>query len=93
MKTHLAAVILSGFYLITPPCHYPCTGDKFPDTRAPLSRWTLIQTYDTAAQCEEGEMQNYQRAIDKSPNPPTSFSIADNRFRQPPPVSRATTRA
>ena len=41
MKTHLAGVILAGFYLMTPPCHYPCTGDEFPDTHSPLSRWTL----------------------------------------------------
>ena len=49
--SHAAALALVGWYLMTPPT----TGNPKPfehDVTAPLSRWTVDQAFDTAAECE-----------------------------------------
>jgi hypothetical protein len=47
---HGAALALAGWYLILPPYVRPYRDS---DLRVPLSRWKLIERFDTAAACED----------------------------------------
>lgn len=47
---HVAALALIGWYLMVPP-GYSRTPDE-PDTEAPLRKWHIIRTFDSAADCE-----------------------------------------
>jgi hypothetical protein len=81
MNPHRAAALaLVGWYLMLPPCKSPCTGEEFPATDAPFSRWTLLHSYDTAEQCEQGKYEQEKQALDHSPSTPTAASIAANRI-------------
>jgi hypothetical protein len=52
-KNHAAALALVGWYLMT---YNPLTTplDKPLDWKPPLSQWTTLGSYDSAAQCREG---------------------------------------
>jgi hypothetical protein len=44
---HATALALVGWYLMVPPGH-----NKAVDTNAPLSRWAMFLSFDTAKECE-----------------------------------------
>ncbi|HVA76756.1 MAG TPA: hypothetical protein VNF27_02630 [Candidatus Binataceae bacterium] len=51
---HAAALALVGWYLMLAPR----TSDKPPityDTTAPLSKWKIVGSYDTAKECDQGK--------------------------------------
>ena|SRR5208337_381242 len=56
---HAAALALVGWYLMAPPFHHKNTGviDSV-ESEAPLSTWTLIDSFDTAAECRSGHEKN-----------------------------------
>jgi hypothetical protein len=45
---HVVALALTGWYLMTPPL----ASDGSLDSRAPLSRWNIDSSYDTADDCQ-----------------------------------------
>ena len=65
---HAAALALMGWYLISPPLTKdpinPVTGTGWPATDAPLSKWTILDSYDSAADCgierDKDRMQDVQ---------------------------------
>ena len=46
---HAAALVLLGWYLMVPPS---TDGGKSFDVRAPLSRWSDMDSFDTARECK-----------------------------------------
>ena len=46
---HAAALALVGWYLMVPPAE---RGGKQLDYHAPLSTWSIMQSFDTAQSCE-----------------------------------------
>jgi hypothetical protein len=55
-RSHAAALVLVGWYLMVPPLKIegPPDDPKTPvdvDTKAPLSQWKNIGSFDTAKQC------------------------------------------
>jgi len=52
---HAAALALVGWYLMVPPL-FPHSKSPFArDDSLPLSRWKLINSFDTAAECKTEE--------------------------------------
>ena len=45
---HAAALALAGWYLMVPPP----VGTKGYDTKAPLSKWKILLSLDTVADCQ-----------------------------------------
>jgi hypothetical protein len=58
---HGTALALAGWYLIAPPvkpCPGECGADRQQiDLRAPLSRWQLIESFDSAEICKQYEVE------------------------------------
>ncbi len=52
--THAAALVLFGWYLMIPP-----TGiNGLPNAHAPIVNWSIIDSFDTAQGCAQGQ-QNF----------------------------------
>jgi hypothetical protein len=51
-KRHATAVVLIGWYLMVPAVFDPQKGKLTADAAAPLSRWQIKKSFDTAADCE-----------------------------------------
>jgi hypothetical protein len=60
---HATAFALVGWYLMTPPAqsHPLFKGDDL-DTAAPLSKWTLWGSYDSAKECDAGRTEQIKTA-------------------------------
>jgi hypothetical protein len=57
---HGAALALVGWYLMVPP---PVVHSSVPvDSDAPLSKWGIFSTHDSAAECEQGLVAFYKLA-------------------------------
>ena len=55
---HAAALPLVGWYLMVPP---PVLHSSLPvDLAAPLSKWEIFSTHDSAAECEQGLVAFYK---------------------------------
>jgi hypothetical protein len=58
---HAAALALVGWYLMAPPvtpCPDDCGADhQHVDTAAPLSKWKMIESFDTAEGCHRWQHQ------------------------------------
>ena len=54
--THICVALLATWYLIRAPMHqggvWTHFGMRFADTRAPLSKWSIIGKFDAAQPCE-----------------------------------------
>jgi hypothetical protein len=55
---HAAAIALVGWYLMVPPRpagpRMPGALAGWPDTNAPLSKWIIDKSFDSAEDCERG---------------------------------------
>jgi hypothetical protein len=71
---HAAALALVGWYLMAPPMYSP---NDVVDERAPLSQWKPINSFDTAAQC-----QNYMKSLQSavSGRPPNEQVVIRKRL-------------
>ena len=56
---HAAALALVGWYLMVPP---PVVHSSVRDLDAPLSKWGIFSTHDSAAECEQGLVAFYKLA-------------------------------
>jgi len=50
-KFIITALLLTGWYLMLPPAGQQ-NGVPWPDSTAPLPRWTIAKSFDTAKACE-----------------------------------------
>jgi hypothetical protein len=52
---HAAALALMGWYLMIPPMHKGPNGTiDFPEARAPIIQWQVVDSYDSADSCRAG---------------------------------------
>jgi hypothetical protein len=58
---HAAALALAGWYLMSPP-FLPFEGRVKVDTDAPLSKWEVLGSDDTAADCNLDHVDMWERA-------------------------------
>jgi hypothetical protein len=47
----ITALLMTGWYLMLPPAGQQ-NGIPWPDNTAPVSRWTIAESFDTAKACE-----------------------------------------
>jgi hypothetical protein len=71
----ITAILMAGWYLMLPPPGEQ-NGVPWPDNTAPISRWTLAKSFDTAKGCETELGQNrkhfahnYRKASQSDPAP------------------------
>jgi hypothetical protein len=60
---HAAAIALVGWYLMVPPVKYAPTSKPdllAVDPSAPLSKWSVSESFDTAAECEARKDQRFE---------------------------------
>lgn len=66
---HAAAFALVGWYLMLPPlADYRINGKhvaSLRDTSAPFSKWTTLDSFDTAAECEKALVANTDAALNR----------------------------
>jgi hypothetical protein len=75
---HAAALALVGWYLMLPPD----TSDKLyppPYSSIPLQKWSIIESYDTAAACEAG-YRKYLADYNKYPQIPHDYNSDYQRW-------------
>jgi hypothetical protein len=83
---HAAALALVGWYLMVPPLGT----DGMPDSKAPLSRWTIAVSgsYDTARACKErisddlGALSNYALKHPEQSDDPHIKNVEQTRFSE-----------
>jgi hypothetical protein len=58
---HAAALALVGWYLVTPPSTLP------PDVsyKAPLRKWRIVRSFDTADDCEDSRSSFFEESRQK----------------------------
>ena len=71
---HAAALALVGWYLMLPPMQ-----GETPNSDAPLSQWTLTDSFDSAQQCSKGKSAYWKTLMKISPRLPKTESIIVNR--------------
>jgi hypothetical protein len=54
---HAAALALVGWYLMVPPL----SPDRTHNNQAPISQWTIFDSFDTAAECSDSLLRQYDR--------------------------------
>ena len=69
---HFAALALVGWYLMVPPL----AADRTNDASASLSRWTISDSFDSAAECRETLLRRWSRAQDQKD------SSAEDEYRK-----------
>jgi hypothetical protein len=60
---HAAALALVGWYLMVPPPQFHSRMPVDPD--APLSKWTVFSSYDSAAECNRDWLEHSKLAKTK----------------------------
>ena len=71
-KFMITALLLTGWYLMLPPAAQR-NGVPWPDSTAPVSRWTIAKSFDTAKACEADlakhrkQFRTYQKASRSDP--------------------------
>jgi hypothetical protein len=75
-----AALALVGWYLMVPP-DKPGPPPRHPNDLAPLVKWTIVSSFDTAAECqkriagEQNDIANNARPADA----PILFELVDSQ--------------
>ena len=65
---HSIVMLLLGWYLLL-PANGSSNGELIHNTRAPLSQWLNISSFDTARECEHGKAAIMARGPDPEPSP------------------------
>ncbi len=85
---HVAALALAGWYLMVPPA-FPTSpkpnADVHFDDSAPLSKWDIWGSYDSAKECmatRVGNLMTIPQAILKSKNPNVKAYFSQNTLAQ-----------
>jgi hypothetical protein len=77
-RRHLIVFSLLGWYLMLPPAAQQPNGLPWPDGRAPISQWTVAESFDQANACEANLKKNrkgFQQTYKK-----ISHQFADSEF-------------
>jgi hypothetical protein len=72
---HAAALALVGWYLMVPPPKV--AGRLLVDLDAPLSKWTVYNPYETAAECAQGHVDFGKKIKENLTKEPTQ----DNKMQ------------
>jgi hypothetical protein len=88
-RRHLAALTLVGWYLMMPPDSAKIPHEVEPS--APLSRWAIVATFDTAEKCEKA-LADLQSA-NRDPIELDTTGKLRRLKKQPPDPALATSRA
>jgi hypothetical protein len=83
---HAAALAMMGWYLILPPMPMDSVtgiGPTAPD--APLSKWTIIESFDTAGDCEQRKTSHEKDIMNEllKFNEEGHWSINPSGYRDP----------
>jgi hypothetical protein len=72
---HAAALALVGWYLMVPPFTAQRAGPVDVDDQAPLSKWTIAGSFDTAEQCRDYD-RFFRKQVENefSKDAPSSFA-------------------
>ena len=85
---HAAALALVGWYLMLPPMHQ--SGILFRLWYGHLADWTVVNSFDSAKECEDYRRQMIVVAGKAIPPPPPGFKVdAPSVFEYPPADARA----
>jgi hypothetical protein len=88
---HAAALALVGWYLMMPPTSPP---NSFTiNEAAPLSKWYLIESFDSAESCKRALAEKGSAASDRFDTAPGEFQRFEVRAWVRSSASPATTRA
>jgi hypothetical protein len=80
-----AALALLGWYLMAPPqTRTWWIGEKRYDDAAPLSRWTVEQSFDKAELCEAARLATQQQAGDAAIHTDHAVCVASDDPRLKP---------
>jgi hypothetical protein len=77
-RRHLILLTLLGWYLMLPPAAQQQNGLPWPDDKAPVSQWTIAESFDKAKSCEmelSTHRKKFQRTYSK-----ISHQFADSEF-------------
>lgn len=80
MNDHRQLILVSliGWYLMLPPAAQQPNGLPWPDGRAPISQWTIAQSFDQAKACE-GELDKNRKAFQHT-HEKISHRFAESEF-------------
>jgi hypothetical protein len=77
-RHHLIILSLLGWYLMLPPAAQQQNGLPWPDGKAPISQWTVAESFDKAKACEvelDKRRKGFQQSYKK-----ISHQFADSEF-------------
>ena len=81
---HTAALVLVGWYLMVPPWksgHGPDSDAPLSDAGAPLSKWTVVSSHDSARDCETKRMDlldSFRKTAEAYPSDRTFRALYDH---------------
>jgi len=77
-RRHLMVLTLLGWYLMLPPATLQSNGLPWPDGKAPISQWTVAESFDHARTCE-AELDKHRKKFQRTYNK-ISHQFTDSEF-------------
>lgn len=77
-RRHLIVLSMLGWYLMLPPAAQQQNGLPWPDGKAPLSQWTVAESFDQAKTCET-ELDKHRKKFQKTYSK-ISHQFAESEF-------------
>ena len=79
VSTYLIVLSLLGWYLMLPPAAQQQNGLPWPDGKAPISEWTVAESFDQAKTCET-ELDKHRKKFQKTVRSKISHQFAESEF-------------
>jgi len=67
--SHAAALALVGWYVMAPPVHSVTSSMDEWDASAPLAKWEIVGSFDTAAECRHDLFRRLNEKIPSTTSP------------------------
>jgi hypothetical protein len=77
-RRHLIVLSLLGWYLMLPPAAQQPNGLPWPDGKAPISQWTIAESFDQAKACE-GQLDKHRKKFQQTYSK-ISHQFAESEF-------------
>jgi hypothetical protein len=77
-RRHLVLLSLLGWYLMLPTAAQQPNGLPWPDGKAPISQWTIAESFDQAKACE-GQLDKHRKSFQCTYSK-ISHQFADSEF-------------
>jgi hypothetical protein len=77
-RSNLIVFSLLGWYLMLPPAAQQSNGLPWPDGKAPISQWTVAESFDQAKVCEAA-LDKHRKKFQQTYNS-ISHQFADSEF-------------